>query len=78
VLFLFQELEKVLSELPQKDKREMGQVLSVIEESLGGVRIIKAFNAEETIEKRLKKENDHHQEFNDKSIPEKKTGISTK
>ena len=59
--FFISRIGKSLKRTSTKGQAQMGQVLSVIEESLGGVRIIKAFNAEETIEKRLKKENDHHQ-----------------
>ncbi|MBK9191348.1 MAG: ABC transporter ATP-binding protein [Crocinitomicaceae bacterium] len=59
--FFISRIGKSLKRTSAKGQQQMGQVLSVIEESLGGVRIIKAFNAEKTAQKRLEKENDHHQ-----------------
>lgn len=59
--FFISRIGKSLKRTSAKGQAQMGQVLSVIEESLGGVRIIKAFNAEKTSEKRLEKENNHHQ-----------------
>ena len=52
---------KSLKRTSAKGQKQMGQLLSIIEESLGGIRIIKAFNAEKTAKKRFDKENRHHQ-----------------
>ncbi|MFT4602912.1 MAG: subfamily B ATP-binding cassette protein MsbA, partial [Arenicella sp.] len=54
---------KSLKRTSAKGQKQMGILLSIIEESLGGVRIIKAFTAEKLALSRFKKENDHHQKI---------------
>jgi ATP-binding cassette, subfamily B, bacterial MsbA len=54
---------KSLKRTSAKGQKQMGVLLSIIEESLGGVRIIKAFTAEKLALNRFKKENDHHQKI---------------
>ncbi|MBD3638358.1 MAG: ABC transporter ATP-binding protein [Crocinitomicaceae bacterium] len=54
---------KSLKRTSAKGQKQMGVLLSIIEESLGGVRIIKAFTAEKLALTRFKKENDHHQKI---------------
>ena len=38
--------------------QQFGSIFSTIEETLGGIRIIKAFNAEKKVEKKFNEEND--------------------
>ena len=52
---------KSLKRTSAKGQKQMGVLLSVIEESLGGVRIIKAFTAEKLAMDRFNKENESHQ-----------------
>ncbi|MCB9224358.1 MAG: ABC transporter ATP-binding protein [Crocinitomicaceae bacterium] len=54
---------KSLKRTSAKGQKQMGVLLSIIEESLGGVRIIKAFTAEKLAMERFNKENDHHQKI---------------
>ncbi|MEX1002924.1 MAG: ABC transporter ATP-binding protein [Crocinitomicaceae bacterium] len=54
---------KSLKRTSAKGQKQMGILLSVIEESLGGVRIIKAFSAEKLALDRFEKENQHHQKI---------------
>ena len=59
--FFISRIGKSLKRTSAKGQKQMGQLLSVIEESLSGVRIIKAFTAEKTADTRFEKENNHHQ-----------------
>ncbi|MEO9534243.1 MAG: ABC transporter ATP-binding protein [Crocinitomicaceae bacterium] len=59
---------KSLKRTSAKSQKQMGVLLSVLEESLGGVRIIKAFTAEKLATERFRKENDHHQEIATRSF----------
>lgn len=43
-----------------KGQKKMGNLLSIIEETLGGLRIIKAFNAEEKVKKRFESSNEFY------------------
>jgi subfamily B ATP-binding cassette protein MsbA len=54
---------KSLKRTSAKGQKQMGVLLSIIEESLGGVRIIKAFTAEKLAVERFQKENNHHQKI---------------
>ena len=54
---------KSLKRTSAKGQKQMGNLLSIIEETLGGVRIIKAFTAENLALKRFSKENNHHQKI---------------
>lgn len=54
---------KSLKRTSAKGQKQMGNLLSIIEETLGGVRIIKAFTAEKLAMKRFSKENNHHQKI---------------
>jgi ATP-binding cassette, subfamily B, bacterial MsbA len=54
---------KSLKRTSAKGQKQMGILLSIIEESLGGVRIIKAFTAEKLALDRFAKENDNHQKI---------------
>ncbi|MBI3134238.1 MAG: ABC transporter ATP-binding protein [Bacteroidetes bacterium] len=59
--FFISRVGKSLKRTSEKGQKQMGQLLSVIEESLSGVRIIKAFTAEKKAYDRFEKENNHHQ-----------------
>lgn len=61
--FFISRIGKSLKRTSAKGQQQMGQLLSVIEESLGGVRIIKAFTAEKTVLDKFDKENNHHQKL---------------
>ena len=61
--FAISRIGKSLKRTSAKGQKQMGVLLSVIEESLGGVRIIKAFSAEKLALRRFEKENNHHQKI---------------
>jgi subfamily B ATP-binding cassette protein MsbA len=61
-------LGKSLKRTSAKGQKQMGILLSTIEESLGGVRIIKAFSAEKLAYLRFSKENNHHQRIMTRSF----------
>ncbi|MFD1551624.1 ABC transporter ATP-binding protein [Putridiphycobacter roseus] len=61
--FLISKIGKSLKRTSVQGQEKMGTLLSLIEEAIGGVRIIKAFTAENTILKRFTKENNKHQEL---------------
>ncbi len=52
---------KSLKRTSKKGQIQMGELLSSIEESIGGIRIIKAFTAEKQALKRFRNKNNHHQ-----------------
>lgn len=54
---------KNLKKTSFKGQRRMGNLLSIIEETLGGLRIIKAFNAEEKVNKRFETSNEFYSEL---------------
>ncbi len=56
---------KSLRRSSAKGKEKMGVLLSIMEETLGGLRIIKGFNAEKTISEKFQSEN---QQYTDISI----------
>ena len=59
--FLISRIGKSLKRASNKSQEQMGGLLSRIEESLGGVRIIKAFSAEKESDKVFAKDNLEHQ-----------------
>lgn len=66
--FAISRIGKSLKRTSAKSQKQMGVLLSIIEESLGGVRIIKAFTAEKLALSRFSKENQHHQEIATRSF----------
>lgn len=54
---------KSLKKTSQKGQNKMGELLSNIEESLSGLRIIKAFNAEEKVNAKFDKENNEYRKI---------------
>lgn len=69
--FLISRIGKSLKRTSVQGQEKMGTVLSLIEEAIGGVRIIKAFTAEKTILKRFSKENFRHQELTTRAFRKK-------
>ena len=51
---------KSLKKESRKGQDKMGEILSIVEEDLSGLRVIKAFNAEKTAQKRFDKENEKY------------------
>lgn len=54
-------IRKSLKRTSQKGQEQMSELLSTIEESLGGIRVIKAFTAEKLAQDRFDSKNTHHQ-----------------
>ncbi len=54
--FIIGRIGKSLKKVSREGQDKMGLLLTIIEETLGGLRIIKAFNAEEKMEKRFNSE----------------------
>jgi len=54
-------IRKSLKRTSQKGQEQMSELVSTIEESLGGIRVIKAFTAEKIAVDRFSVKNDHHQ-----------------
>jgi subfamily B ATP-binding cassette protein MsbA len=57
---------KTLRKQSRRGQAKMGEILSTIEQALGGLRIIKAFNAEEKIKKTQQKQNQEYRFIMDK------------
>jgi ATP-binding cassette, subfamily B, bacterial MsbA len=55
--FVIGRLGRTLKQTSMKGQKKMGVLLSIIEETLGGLRIIKAFNAENKMRQRFQKTN---------------------
>lgn len=58
--FVISRLGKKLKDAAQKGQEKLSVVTSLLEETLGGVKIIKSFNAENRLKKRFNKLNDDH------------------
>ncbi|MFC2118519.1 ABC transporter ATP-binding protein [Bacteroidota bacterium] len=58
--FIIGRIGRSLRKISSKGQSKMGELLSMIEETLSGMRIIKAFNAEEKINSRFNKENNKY------------------
>lgn len=59
---------KTLRKQSRKGQSKMGEILSTIEETLGGLRIIKAFNAEDKIIKKQGNQNEEYRKIMDKLV----------
>lgn len=55
--FLIGRIGRTLRQTSLRGQRKMGLLLSIIEETLGGLRVIKAFNAEEKVDRRFRSMN---------------------
>jgi ATP-binding cassette, subfamily B, bacterial MsbA len=58
--YIIGRIGKSLKKESRKGQQKMGEILSIIEEDLSGLRIIKAFNAENRATVRFEKENDNY------------------
>ena len=58
--WLISRIAKSLKSVARHSKDALGVVMTVIEETLSGVRIIKAFSAEDSMNERFHKENDNY------------------
>lgn len=61
--FIIGRIGKNLKKTSFKGQKRMGTLLSIIEETLGGLRIIKAFNAEKKIQKRFETSNEFYSQL---------------
>jgi len=59
--FMISRIGKSLKRTSIKGQEQMGELVSTIEESIGGIRIIKAFSAENIANERFARRNLHHQ-----------------
>ena len=57
---------KTLRKESRRGQTKMGEILSTVEETLGGLRIIKAFNAEKKIRNKQEKQNQQYRSIMDK------------
>lgn len=69
--FLISRIGKSLKRTSSEGQEKMGFVLSLIEEAIGGVRIIKAFSSEKLILSRFSKHNHEHQRLITKTFRKK-------
>lgn len=58
--FIIGKIGKSLKKESRKGQNKMGDILSIVEEDLSGLRIIKAFNAEKIAQKRFDNENQNY------------------
>lgn len=58
--FAIGKISKSLKRTAKKSQEELGQVVSALEETVGGIRIVKGFTAEQSFAQRFKKMNDRH------------------
>lgn len=66
--FVISRIGKSLKRTAGQEKRELGNLFSKLDEALGGMRIIKAFNAQETIKKSFGQSNNEHQRLTTKAF----------
>jgi len=57
---------KTLRKRSFQGQNKMGEILSTVEETLGGLRIIKGFNAEKKIQRKQKQQNEEYRSIMDK------------
>lgn len=56
--YLISRIAKSLKHAARRGKEQLGSLISIIEETLTGMRVIKAFNAEESFNERFRESND--------------------
>ncbi|MBW7867850.1 MAG: ABC transporter ATP-binding protein [Brumimicrobium sp.] len=61
--FIISRIGKSLKRTASKGQKQLGVLFSILEEYIGGIRIIKAFNAEERVTNHFKINNLHHQKL---------------
>lgn len=69
--FVISRIGKSLKRTAREGQDQMGRVFSIIEETLGGIRIIKAFNASKVIQKKFAASNLRHQQLLTKTYRKK-------
>lgn len=66
--FVISRIGKSLKRTAGQEKEELGNLFSKLDEALGGIRIIKAFNAQEQIKQSFNKSNLRHQQLTTKAF----------
>ncbi len=64
--FIIGRIGKSLKKTSMEGQNKIGEILGIIEESLSGLRIIKAFNAEERITRRFRDETENYRQINNR------------
>ena len=59
------EIIKKLKRQALESQTSLGRIVNIIDETLGGIRVIKAFNAEDYVERKFDKEVTHYKKVND-------------
>ena len=59
--FIIAKVGKSLKKSSEKSQEKMGDILSVLDENIGGLKVIKLFNAEENVHKKFDKESRKYQ-----------------
>lgn len=59
------EIIKKLKRQALESQTSLGRIVNIIDETLGGTRVIKAFNAEDYVERKFDKEVSHYKKVND-------------
>ena len=59
--FLIAKIGKSLKKTSEKSQEKMGEILSVLDENIGGLRVLKLFNAEKTAHYKFVKESEKYQ-----------------
>ena len=59
--FLIAKIGKSLKKTSEKSQEKMGDILSVLDENIGGLRVLKLFNAEKTAHHKFEKESEKYQ-----------------
>ncbi len=60
--FVIGSISKKLKRASTKGQQQLGSILSIIEESISGIRIIKAFNAQEPVKQKFQTENSNYRQ----------------
>ena len=58
--FLIAKIGKSLKKTSEKSQEKMGDILSVLDENIGGLRVLKLFNAEKTAHHKFEKESEKY------------------
>ena len=59
--FLIAKVGKSLKKSSEKSQKKMGDILSVLDENIGGLRVIKLFNSEKNVHQKFDKESEKYQ-----------------
>ena len=61
--FLIAKVGKSLKKSSKKTQKQMGDILSILDENIGGLRVVKLFNAEKNVHKKFNLESKKYQSF---------------